>query len=543
MARTRGLVGARSTAVTCGGSISASGAFVAGLYVFVPPFKGSALGDQRGGPVRLVWRWSSASGIFRPRAQLAWWLLVAGVFLFWVGDVYTYSIRSLFNADVPFPSFGDAIYLTMYPVLMAGIMLLVRRRNQRADGPGAVDALIMTLGLALVSGILLIAPYVHDKTLSLLPKLVSIGYPMGDIILLAAGIRLAVDARQAPAGVLPADRRSIVTMLVTDYSYGISRCITPTTISCGSTRAGSSSISCGAPRRCTRRCGSSPRRRPSRQPRLTWLRLALLAGATLIAPALEIIKVIPTRNWDLLFVVGASAVLFSLVVARMTGLVRQREKSVARERALSAAGGLLVGATAPEDIVTAALEAVADFGERERGCARVPDLRRAGSSDGARLGRRPVRVGDLRRGSRRSCAMSGAGGVSKLPGARTRRAEAAGGQRSRSVPRAPSRRSVERGPDDDPRRRGRRRRRDAVRAAHARPPGFARALKRRARRGGPPPHERGEVRDARAELQRPDHGDRRRQQGPLPEPVDRARPRVHRRGGHRPPVRAAAPSR
>jgi diguanylate cyclase (GGDEF)-like protein/PAS domain S-box-containing protein len=72
--------------------------------------------------------------------------------------------------------------------------------------------------------------------------------------------------------------------------------------------------------------------------------------------------VIPTRNWDLLFVVGASAVLFSLVVARMTGLVRQREKSVARERALSAAGGLLVGATAPEDIVTAALEAVAAFG-------------------------------------------------------------------------------------------------------------------------------------------------------------------------------------
>ena len=63
----------------------------------------------------------------------------------------------------------------------------MRRRNQRADGPGAVDALIMTLGLSLISGILLIAPYIHDRTLTLLPKLVSIGYPMGDIILLAAG--------------------------------------------------------------------------------------------------------------------------------------------------------------------------------------------------------------------------------------------------------------------------------------------------------------------------------------------------------------------
>jgi hypothetical protein len=61
-------------------------------------------------------------------------------------------------------------------------------------------------------------------------------------------------------------------------------------------------------------------------------------------------------------VIGASALLFALVVARMTGLVRQREKSVSRERALSAAGGLLVAATDPREIVVAALQAVADFG-------------------------------------------------------------------------------------------------------------------------------------------------------------------------------------
>ena len=99
-------------------------------------------------------------------------------------------------------------------------MLLVRRRNQRADGPGAVDALIMTLGLALVSGIFLIAPYVHDNTLALLPKLVSIGYPIGDIILLAAAIRLAVDAgKRRPAFYLLI--AAIVSLLVTDDIYGL----------------------------------------------------------------------------------------------------------------------------------------------------------------------------------------------------------------------------------------------------------------------------------------------------------------------------------
>ena len=58
----------------------------------------------------------------------------------------------------------------------------------------------------------------------------------------------------------------------------------------------------------------------------------------------------------------------------MTGLIRQREKSVARERALSAAGGLLVAATEPQDIVIAALQARRRLRQGERRGPRVPDL-------------------------------------------------------------------------------------------------------------------------------------------------------------------------
>ena len=209
----------------------------------------------------------------------------------------------------------------------------------------------------------------HDNTLGLVPKLVSIGYPMGDIILLAAGIRLAVDGgKRRPAFYLLI--AGIVSMLVTDDTYGVLTLHNAYTHQLWLDAGwiffylfwGAAAL------------------HPSmqelsdvevdRESRLTPLRLALLAGATLVAPALEIIKVIPTRNWDLLVVVGASAVMFSLVVARMTGLVRQREKSVARERALSAAGGLLVAASDPQDIVSAALQAVAEFG-KDRVDARV----------------------------------------------------------------------------------------------------------------------------------------------------------------------------
>ena len=195
------------------------GAVVCALYLFVAPLKGS-------GPVINGLGLSGVVAVLagiqmnRPSARVPWWCFVLGLFLFWLGDMYTYSYPKLFNVAVPFPSIGDAIYLAVYPALMLGLLALVRRRNRGGDGPGLIDSLIMSVGLALISGVTLIAPYAHDPTMSLLPKLVSIGYPMGDIILLAAAIRLAVDAgKRRPSFYLLT--ASIVTLLSTDFIYGI----------------------------------------------------------------------------------------------------------------------------------------------------------------------------------------------------------------------------------------------------------------------------------------------------------------------------------
>jgi hypothetical protein len=104
------------------------GALVCALYVFVPPLKGSGPvinGLGLYGVVGIV----VGIRIHRPQARLAWWCFAAGLALFWLGDLYTYSYPRLFGADVPFPSPGDAIYLSVYPVLMAGLIVLVRRRK------------------------------------------------------------------------------------------------------------------------------------------------------------------------------------------------------------------------------------------------------------------------------------------------------------------------------------------------------------------------------------------------------------------------------
>ena len=74
------------------------------------------------------------------------------------------------------------------------MLLLVRRRNPDGDRAAGIDALILTVGFALLSWVILVSPNIHLSGLSLLAKSVSTAYPLGDILLLAAVIRLAVDA-------------------------------------------------------------------------------------------------------------------------------------------------------------------------------------------------------------------------------------------------------------------------------------------------------------------------------------------------------------
>ena len=79
-----------------------------------------------------------------------------------------------------------------------------------------------------------------------------------------------------------------------------------------------------------------------------------------------------TQRTDQLVVIVASIILFLLVIARMSGLVRQQEKSAGRERALREVGVALVTATNREAIHEAAIEAARALAARTRrsACAR-----------------------------------------------------------------------------------------------------------------------------------------------------------------------------
>ena len=129
---------------------------VVGLYVFVPPFKGYAVLVNVIGVASVV---AIAAGVMLhgAKAKVAWTLLLVGQLLYVAGDFYTYTYPDLLGGTVGFPSAGDAIYLTVYPALFAGLILLSRRRDpDRSDRSAIVDSLILTVGFALLSWIFLV---------------------------------------------------------------------------------------------------------------------------------------------------------------------------------------------------------------------------------------------------------------------------------------------------------------------------------------------------------------------------------------------------
>ncbi|HEY7401079.1 MAG TPA: EAL domain-containing protein [Actinomycetota bacterium] len=284
-------------------------------------------------------------------------MIALGQTLFVAGDVITYNYDRLFGTEVPFPSIGDIFYLSVYPCLILGILLLVRRRNPGRDRESAIDSLIVAIGVGVLSWIFLIAPYAHDSSLTLIQKLVTMGYPLMDLMLLTVAIRLAVGAgRRPPAFYLMV--AAVVALFVTDSIYSWILLHGGYDNQTGLLEGGWGAFyllfGAAAMHPSIRQLSQFT---PELRTRLTRARLLILAGVSLTAPTIQGIELARGEQVDSPVLLGSSVLLFLLVVARMAGLVRKQEQSASREMALRNAGAALVTATNRESIHAAAIEA------------------------------------------------------------------------------------------------------------------------------------------------------------------------------------------
>ena len=128
-----------------------------------------------------------AAGLIAVRAyrvtaeRLAWTLIAAGMTCSAMGDV----VYALWVPDGLSPSAADPAYLAYYPLVYAGLLLLLRARLKRASLLVQLDSLVCALTMAAVAAALTAGPIHTAATRAPATVLVGILYPWGDLVLLA----------------------------------------------------------------------------------------------------------------------------------------------------------------------------------------------------------------------------------------------------------------------------------------------------------------------------------------------------------------------
>ena len=288
----------------------------------------------------------------RPERPLPWYLLAGAITTFAAGDLAYNVLTQMLHQDNPFPSFADGFYLAMYPLCATALALFIRSRTPSADRSSLIDALIITAGLGLLSWTYLIEPFVRDGELTWQQKLISVAYPLGDVLLLSMMARL-LSAGGFRSRSLQMLACAALGLLTADVLYGLTQLN-------GSWAVGGPVdlgwvlfyVLLGAAalhpsmRQMTRPL-------PPKPVDIGRARLLLIATASLIAPGDAIIQMELGHDGGGIVHAGFSAVLFGLVMSRMSGVVHAHRQGLARERTLGTAGAALVAAN-DERLVAAA---------------------------------------------------------------------------------------------------------------------------------------------------------------------------------------------
>jgi diguanylate cyclase (GGDEF)-like protein len=298
--------------------LALSGVWIAGCYMVSHDLVRAAMYGLLG----LASAVATVVGVrrYRPAAAWPWYVLAVGRLAWAAGDVLYWWNTIMLERDV-FPSFADVFYLGHYALLVVGLLGLVRARRPGKDRPGLLDALVLSCGAAMLAWVFLIVPYVRASDLSVLARVVSLAYPVADILVLGVLLRLTTGRGDRP----PAYRLlvlSMIAMLVGNIVYALLE------LTVGYQAGSIIDVTWLAMYALGGAATLHPSiwdiSRPARdEPEGTVpvRRLLALALASLMAPAVLAIEWWRGMQIDVPVIVAGCAVLFLLVIARLHGLV------------------------------------------------------------------------------------------------------------------------------------------------------------------------------------------------------------------------------
>ncbi|HVV21101.1 MAG TPA: diguanylate cyclase [Pseudonocardiaceae bacterium] len=257
------------------------------------------------------------------RGRLPWYFLGASQVVYACADMCFYVAHNILG-DQAFPALADPLYLGHYPLVVVGLILLIRSRTPGRDLASLLDAATVAVAAALLSWLYLIGPQARADS-PVLVKVVSCAYPVMDLAMFAVALRLILGPGRRPASFLllagnllaifTADTLYVMQQLNGTYQTGN---FLDAIWLCGNLALGAAALHPTVTRVADRASAEDMR--------LTRFRLAVLAGAALIAPATLIVQYSMGRLRDVPVIAAACAVLFMLAVARLAGLVADQRQ-------------------------------------------------------------------------------------------------------------------------------------------------------------------------------------------------------------------------
>ena len=133
----------------------------------------------------------AAAGVVRLRrpAAAAWLCIAAAVGVNGCGSLVEACYDQVLHAN-RWPTPAVWFYLLLYPLLTAGLSLLIRRRSRRHQWSHAIDALIITAGVGLLAWVVPIHAAFGDPSASLLARVANVASPSLDLVVIGTLARM-----------------------------------------------------------------------------------------------------------------------------------------------------------------------------------------------------------------------------------------------------------------------------------------------------------------------------------------------------------------
>lgn len=258
-------------------------------------------------------------------ARLPWLFLGFSQVVYASADICFYVAHNIFDNQA-FPALADPLYLGHYPLVVVGLILLIRLRTPGSDLPSLLDAATVAVAAAMLSWLYLIGPQARADEPTLV-KLVSVAYPVMDLAMFAVALRLILGPGRRPASfvllavnllaIFTADTLYVMQQLEGTYQTGN---FLDAIWLCGNLALGAAALHPTVAK------VADPGSPDDQHMQLTGLRLVLLAGAALIAPATLIVQYSLGALRDVPVIASACATMFLLAIARLAGLVADQRR-------------------------------------------------------------------------------------------------------------------------------------------------------------------------------------------------------------------------